>query len=346
MTSKVEAWLARLSDPAGPNPMWSPQPFSQAEAALLPSLVEAAGLHNVRPPVVRNLGVQLRVAPQEFMTGDPANVRAATGALTARANDLRLQDVARAVLLAAAAREILAAVSASALPAVLVKGVDFAENAYGGLHDRTFSDIDLLVRPQAEGALNEILASVGFRAITPRASRLDHTERQWTRRDGHGGVILVEVHTDIVHTPELRARQTLTYDLYADQKAGGVTPAARLVLAALHGATSHLFGRLQYVVDGLMVARMGVDSEELRERAHRSGAALPVATMLRLAAELYGCLASRTLLGALEPIRWNAVERRLITPAMVLSAKDAHRWRLLPQRYTYRCLLRLPNRRA
>ena len=346
MTSKAEAWLARLSDPAGPSPIWSPEPFGDGDAPLLDKLIVEAGRHNIRPALVRNLGAQLRNAPGEFVRGDPSRARSLTDALTARSGELRLLDVARAVLLATAARDILAEVSERGIPAVLIKGLDFAEKAYGGLHARTFSDIDLLVRPDAQEALGEILRSRGFTALTPRKHRMKLAERQWTRPDSHGGLVLVEVHTDLVHAPELRACQTLTYDLYADPAGGGVTPAARLVLAGLHGATSHLFGRLQYVVDGLMVARMGVDPAELRERAARSSARLPVATMLRLACELYGSQECRTLLDALGSTSWNRLEQRLITGPMVLSAKSTHRWRLLPQRYLYRRLLRIPGRAA
>ena len=175
--------------------------------------------------------------------------------------------------------------------------------------------------------------------MNPKKRLLANSERQWTRSDNFGGLTVVDVHTDMVHAPELRARQTLTYDLYAAPGHGGISAASRLVLAALHGATSHLFGRLQYVVDGLMIVRMGVDPDELRERAARSGAILPVATLLRLTGELYGCEAGMELLEALQPVRWASLERRLITPAMVVSAKDRDRLRLRPQRYFYRRLL-------
>jgi hypothetical protein len=225
------------------------------------------------------------------------------------------------------------------VPAVIVKGVDFAEVAYGGLHLRTFSDIDLLVRPDSADALGAILSDLGFSEHIPSGKRVDYTERAWTRADQHG-TTLVEVHTDVVHAPELRAAQSLTYDLYADADLGGVTPAARLVLAALHGSTSHLFGRLQYVVDGLMVARLGPDPEELVVRAKRSGATLPLVTMLRLATEIYGCEVSADLLRRLGPLRWGWLEARLIPASMVLAAKGEGRWRLLPQRYLYRRLLR------
>jgi hypothetical protein len=232
-------------------------------------------------------------------------------------------------------------VLANGLPAILVKGADFAVEAYGGLQARTFSDVDILVRPGAEADLGRVLADLGYAEHRPKASREAHTERKWTRADAHGGSILVEVHTDLVHAPELRARQTLTYDLHAGAAAGGVTPAARLVLAALHGATSHLFGRLQYVVDGLMVARSGVDVSELRERAIRSGALLPMLTMLRLASEIFAFEEGPELIAALSPVRFAGLERRLITASGVLGGKAAGRWMLLPQRHLYRRLLQM-----
>ncbi|PWV99902.1 putative nucleotidyltransferase-like protein [Hoeflea marina] len=339
--SRISGWLARLSDPGGLNRRSSPPAFDAGDEAQWLRLLDEAGSHNVRPAVVRNLGVELRESPGSFIRGTDAETAGPIRALMASANDLRLQDVSRAVLLASVARQILQAIDRAGLPATLVKGVDFAEKAYGGLHMRSFSDIDLLVRPEAEADLGEVLRALGLEAHEPPGKRIDYTERQWTRSHQHGGLLLVEVHTDVVHAPELRARQTLTYDLYADPAAGGITPAGRMVLAGLHGATSHLFGRLQYVVDGLMIARMGVDADELRVRAERSGALLPVATMLRLAAELYGCGSSRGLLDALGPVAWARLERRLISAPMVMSAKSVHRWRLLPQRYLYRRLLRM-----
>ncbi len=113
------------------------------------------------------------------------------------------------------------------------------------------------------------------------------------------------------------------------------------MLAALHGATSHLFGRLQYVVDGLMVARSGVDPDELAERARASGAALPIHTMLRLASEIHGCAVSAALAAAMAPRGVARLERRLITAPMVLAAKSPNRWRLLAQRHIYRRLLQM-----
>jgi hypothetical protein len=346
VTRKIEAWLARLSDPAGLNPNWLAQPFAIEETAQLNDLLEEAGRHNIRPALVRNLGLVLRTAPDTLIAGAPQAIEMATSSLLAHANELRLLDVARAVVLADIAHDLLDRAAKAGLPVALAKGADFAAAAYGGLHNRTFTDIDLLVRPQAEVALGDILAGLGFMSQEPPRKHASRTERKWTKPHPHVGTILVEVHTDMVHTPELRRHMSLTYDAYADPGKGGVTPAARLIMAALHGATSHLFARLQYVVDGLMIARLGVDAKELAERAKLSGARLPLATNLRLAAGIYGCPHSRALFDALQPVPWSRVERRIMTAAMVISSKGPHRWRLLPRRYLYRGLLQLANGRV
>jgi putative nucleotidyltransferase-like protein len=346
VTRKIEAWLARLSDPAGLNPNWLPQAFAIEEMAQLNDLLDEAGRHNIRPVLVRNLGLVVRSAPDTLIAGAPAAIESATSALLAHANELRLLDVARAVVLADVAHDLLNLAARAGLPVALAKGADFAEAAYGGLHNRTFTDIDLLVRPDAEAAVGDILAGLGFMSQEPPLKHASRTERKWTKPHPHAGTILVEVHTDMVHTPELRRHMSLTYDAYADPAKGGVTPAARLIMAALHGATSHLFARLQYVVDGLMIARLGVDAEELAERAKLSGARLPLATNLRLAAEIYGCPHSRELFDTLQPVPWSRVERRIMTAAMVISSKGPQRWRLLPRRYLYRGLLQLADERV
>jgi hypothetical protein len=344
MSVKIGGWLARLSDPQGLNSNWSSEPFLQSEAALLEALVDAAGRHNVRPALVANLQVQLDTAPDLLLSAPVQWQRDVGEKVLSYANHLQMLDIGRAMLLASVAEEILENTSNQDIPVVLVKGADFAENAYGGLQARTFSDIDLLVKSDAERALEVVLRKLEFKLADIPAKRVDHPERQWTRPDKFGGWTAVDVHTDMVHAPELRSAQTLTYELYADPSAGGVSPASRLILAGLHGATSHLFGRLQYVVDGLSIARTGVDAIELRDRAQRSGATLPVATMLRLAAEIYNCEACRMLLNELGPIPWSNLERSLISGPMVLSAKSRHRWRLRPQRALYRLLLQRSDR--
>jgi hypothetical protein len=86
--------------------------------------------------------------------------------------------------------------------------------------------------------------------------------------------------------------------------------------------------------------RMNVDVDELPTRAARAGAFLPLATLLRLCAQIYGNDEVARLAKGLGPVPWDGLQRRLITTSMVLAAKGANRWRLLPQRYVCRRLLR------
>lgn len=337
MIRNTEAWIAQLSDPAGANSRWQAKPFDVEDETAALDLLDEAARHNVHLVAGRNLLGILKDNPGLFFRGEKSNVVNRATALQTTIRDRRLQEIAHNTVLAGTAREILHATAG--MPISLVKGLDFAEAVYHGVHNRKFSDVDLLVDPMAQVDLSKILSGLGFTEVVAKGKKIKQTERQWTREAPHAGLTLVEVHTDMVHAPELRARMSLTHGLYAGKSNGGVSGASRLVLAALHGATSHLFARLQYVVDGMMVARTGVDARELQERARRSGAILPVSTMLRLAADIYGCEASSSLLGQLEPVRLASIERRLISPTMVISAKSQTRWRSLPQRYLYRRLM-------
>jgi hypothetical protein len=338
MSRSIDAWLARLSDPAGLNGHWPAAPLPADDARAVDALLYEAVRHNVHLAVHSNLLRLLRDDPAALLAG--AGREAAAGALSERVRAERSEIIAPTMQVAAVARAIRQ--DLAGFPAVIVKGIDFAENAYGGVHLRSFGDVDILVRAEAAEALGALLSRKGFVPHGHERHAADYAERQWINgAPGATGTVLVEVHTDLVHTPELRRRLSLTYDLHAGKDGQGVTPAARLVLAALHGATSHLFGRLQYVVDGLMVARSGVDPDELAERAQASGAALPVYTMLRLASELYGCTTSAALAGTMAPRGIARLERRLITSPMVLAAKSPNRWRLLAQRHVYRRLLQV-----
>lgn len=336
MSRLIDGWLARLSDPSGINSHWPAAPLSAYDSRSLDALLYEAVRHNVHLAVFSNLLRLLREDPGAFLAGSRAATTAVS--LSDRIRKERSEIIAPTMQVAAVARTLRE--SLAGFPAIIVKGIDFAENAYGGVHLRSFGDVDILVRPNAASDLGALLSEKGFIPHGHEKHAADYTERQWINgAPGSAVTVLVEVHTDLVHTPELRRRLSLTYDLHVGKD--GVTPAARLVLAALHGATSHLFGRLQYVVDGLMVARSGVDADELRERAGASGADLPVFTMLRLASEIHGCAASAALAEAMAPRGVKRLERRLITAPMVLAAKSPNRWRLLAQRYLYRRLLQV-----
>ena len=332
MIRGLESWLARLSDPDGVANHVLP---ALAREQIDP-LINLAIRHNVHLAVLRNL-IDLAKSGTWQSSGRGEGGAAASAELLQSLGGRGFAEVASNTVIASAAREVMATMDG--LPLALVKGLDFAEGAYRGIDRRKFSDVDLLIDPSCETEVNARLAGLGYVLFEPKGKKIEQSERQWTRRGANTGLSLVEIHTDLVHDPKLRRKMTLTHDLYASADRGGVSNTARLLVAAVHGAASHLFGRLQYVVDGMMIARAGVDANELRTRTRETGALLPLATMLRLADDIYGCEASATLLTNLGKTPAADLDRLLISPSMVLAAKNRDRWRYLPQRHLYRMLL-------
>lgn len=337
MKMKPENWLAALTGASHLEPGRDLPLVLDSDSKSVEMFIHLSGRHNVHLLAWKNLISLLGENPDGFFKGSPDGITLAAKKLQGRLREKRLHEVAHNMALAATARQVMAKLHG--LNASLIKGVDFAEIAYGGIENRKFSDIDILVTPEDESSVGLVLSESGFRFVEPKGKKINQSERQWVLESGSGPAFLAEIHTDLVHDPKLRRKMSLNQQLYAAPENGGVTNASRLILAALHGATSHLFGRLQYVLDGMKIAKAGVDANELQQRARQTGSILPVATMLRLAADIYQCDASRELSGALANARHASLERQLITPGMVLSAKNEDRWRYLPQRYLYRAML-------
>jgi len=315
---------------------WDVIPFDAEDERGLDRLLFEAQRHSVSLVFFARLIELLRKQPETILTGDRQAERAE--ALLRKVSDMRLQDVAQVMAIGAVAREIRARIAG--MPVALVKGLDFAEVLFGGVQERIFGDIDLLHDPAAEPDLRELLSGMGFTENRPNLHPAHYTERQWTRPHPQMDYILVELHTDMVHVERTRQGISLPYRRYVSGPESIVTPAARLILATVHAATSHLFGRLNYVVDGLMAVRAGVDAQELLERGRETGALLPLRTMLRLASSIFSSQEAATLLRALPETRGSWLEPRLISQDMVLAAKSRNRWRLIPQRRLYRAMLR------
>ncbi|MAZ18340.1 MAG: hypothetical protein CL535_18700 [Ahrensia sp.] len=340
MTSQQSRWLVHYSDPlvdaakAGAPKL--PLPLAESHIA---DIAAQAGQHGVIMALGRNVAAAVK-AKSPLVTGSDETARSAAGKSLADAlESSSLAHLRRNMILNDVARRINTRLLGESLPAIVVKGPDFAETVYGGLHMRAFSDIDILVDPAATEAVGAIVADLGFAPVAPDQKHEAYTERQFLRKDRDGGLSLVELHTDIVHAPKLRRSMSLTHEDYAGPGSGGVTMAGRLVLAALHGATSHQFDRLQYVVDMLMIARAGVDVQELKDRAARAGAETALLTGLDLAAALFGCEASAALARQCAPRRGTMLTRRLIGPASVTNAQSRSRWRHSWRRQVYRWML-------
>lgn len=268
----LRSWLASFGD-AGPNGAHTrPAAISAARAdAQIEAILAQAQAHGVLMALARKAPAAAARAPRDLFTGTREQAEEAAALLAQRAQEAYLPHLARNMKLDNLAKQIDLSIARAGLPAVIIKGPDFANAAYGGIQARSFSDIDILAAPHAAAAVGDHILDLGFSAVEPPQRRQAYAERQFVLEDAQGNVQLIEVHTDLVHAPKLRRSMSLTYADYADPANGGVTMASRLVLAALHGATSHLFDQLRYVVDMAMIARAGVDRRELarESRAQR-----------------------------------------------------------------------------
>jgi putative nucleotidyltransferase-like protein len=341
MTAQREAsWLVHYSDPmVDAAKTDAPRlPFPLAESHM--ARIEAqAGRHGVIMAVGRNVAAAVKSGSALEIGGNDEASSEAGKRLADALESSCLAHLRRNMILNDVAVRIGKSLSRESLPAVVVKGPDFATNVYGGLHMRAFSDIDILVDQAASEAVEAVVADLGFVPVVPDHKHKAYTERQFLREDRNGENDLVELHTDMVHAPKLRRSMSLTHQDYAGRNSEEVTMAGRLVLAALHGATSHQFDRLQYVVDVLMIARAGVEAHELKDRAARAGAETAVLTGLDLAVGLFGCEASAALARQLQPRHDNRLARRLVGPASVVAAQSSSRWLHSWRRQVYRWML-------
>ena len=161
-------------------------------------------------------------------------------------------------------------------------------------------------------------------------------EDAWIHRDN--SVLMVELHTNLVHSRRMRACFSLTYDDLAGQFD---RPSALLSIAVMHGSM-HFFAWLRHVVDICQAARALVTAEEesLVRDLHRPDRHRMAAIVgLNLAYRLFGenrCLEIARSLGAPRDYRF---ARTLIEGAVLTAPME--NWLLYNswRRFVFRELL-------
>lgn len=298
------AWLLHLADPGR----------QVAPAAPLPAvepLLSLAEAHGVLPTVMARL---------------PAERRAAAAA--ARRPVLEAL-AAQAMLLTQTAQALTRSLEAAGVRALVVKGPAFASRLYKAPCWRPFTDIDLLLDRADFPAAGRALEAAGW---APEGIELKHAaehygEEKWVRRVA-GVPVLLELHWDMIGSPTLRQGRRVDLALLAG---AGESPAALLLVAAVHAAYGHAFDRLQPLVDVAQAAR-GVagplDVPWLAARLREGGLGPGVALALDLAGRCFrepACPALRQALGLRRP---PLSQRWLMTPAVVAGAEAAQHRRL------------------
>jgi len=229
---------------------------------------------------------------------------------------------AQTLVLRQVALRLTGLLDAAGIDALVVKGPSFADRLYPASCWRPFTDLDLLLQRRDLPAAAAVMRAAGFR---PEGLALKHApdaygEEKWVADQG-GLEVLVELHWDLIGSPTLRRGRRC--DLALLQSEGGArTPAALLLVAAVHAAYGHAFDRLQPLVDVLQATRGAAGPPDigwLSRRAAEGRLGPGLALALDLAARAFAapeCEALRRRLGLRRPpfaVRW------LMTPGVVVA---------------------------
>lgn len=339
LSPRGRQWLVALSDPLG-RTSTPPHPLRLAD---LPVLSDAASAHGILPSVARNLrAIASNGRGRDVVVGpDPQLlIERTSAALDERAVALTGQSM----LLLHHGRRICAALSQHSVPAAIVKGPLFADALYPHPSERSFTDIDILIPHSALPACDLILQELGFTvAPSPLHSGRDYGEYKW-KLPGQP-LVLVEVQTDLIHSPALRSGIRFQHsDLMAAGNGCSTDATVLLVLAAIHGAAGHQFERLQPVIDVLQAVRGAagpIDVRRLMTAAEATGSRVAIQTALDLAADLFGEPSARSLADEFDPVPWRRVRRRLVSPQVVLRSQSRKGGRDLWRRRALREMIRV-----
>jgi hypothetical protein len=307
------------------------EPGSEKTSAVSDSdiqpLLVAAKAHGVLPVVVRRLSQFANVRENADFLRAKYDVEIVTG---------------QSMLLSHFGGQVSAAFKSAGVRFTIVKGPTFATHLYQNRTDRPFTDVDFLVHVDDIDQANNAMRSLGLvmNGFADRPAEV-YGEYKWEPPDGRN--VLIELHTNLVHSPKLREGVSLSYETL--QRAGdGVpeAPAALMLVAGMHASFSHQFERLQLLVDVLQAARnvtrQGAISQTVRA-CREIGADLAVSTALDLAARAFAAPEARTLADAISANRYRHVASLLVSPALAAGAQDASAWKGSWRRKMYRQLL-------
>jgi hypothetical protein len=336
-----EEWLLAMADPEGPR---GKLPGHRLDEKGVSSLCLLANMHGVLPAVLRQIECLLRNEPAKLLV-DERIVSKAFPAIGLVKNRLA-QRSAMAMFLGAEAQRLVGELAATGAEAIVLKGADFAVRLYAQPALRTFGDIDLLVRMDDWKAVNATMARLGYESREKPMKHADgYSERSWEHPAMPGA--MVELHNNLVNSPTVRHGVSVRLeDLPLERGSDGrprATPAGLLIIAAVHGAASHGFEKIQHLCDITQVVRGRagpVDEESLRACAAKTGAGLSLATALDLTARSLNEPACAHLLARLG-LRWpRRIVRLLITPATVVQSQGAGRRRVTWRRRMLRQMLK------
>jgi glycosyltransferase involved in cell wall biosynthesis len=313
----VGDWLIHCSDPLGPHTAPPRRELLLEEAR---ELVVQADKHGVLPAVLR------------YYT--PFRSDAGFADIKAEALTRDRSNLTYSLMLRAHSQTVMAA--AAGLPVAMVKGPVFAHTIYPSPNFRNYTDIDLLVAPEAESRLSRVLEEQRFKPADDDRDP-DRQAWKWFHRDNDA--LMIEVHTNLVHHPGLRQALSIAYE---DLAGIAETPAALLTVAVMHGALAR-YKMLRQVVDICQAAR-AVDSSEEERRfealVRQTGTRFAAIAGLDLGYRLFGEHRCRELACGLGSARFAGLARLLLDRSAITSTMGSKRFLHSWRRQGFRVLLK------
>jgi hypothetical protein len=333
-----ESWLIHLADPA----RRVPAPSRFPDTGQIETLLAAAENHGVLPAVVRALGAVL-ATKAAHVSGEQDMVAAALEAAR-----LRLAyQTGFGMLLAHHAASVMEALSAARVAGTIVKGAAFARRLYPDASLRTFTDVDVLVPEAQRDEAAKVMRALAFELFEFEDRRgKDYHEQKWLLPAQRN--VMIEVHSNLVHSPKLRGGKAGMSVRYEDVLAAGDgdsnAPTALLFVAAAHAAVGHQFDRLQHLVDVVQAARGAagaIDEGRLASVARRCGVALAIAAALDLAGRTFREAVATELARRMMPGRLNRLACLMLSPRLVVRAQSKARAQGSWRRKVFRQALRV-----
>lgn len=222
------------------------------------------------------------------------------------------------------ARRVFEACAGAGIEVIALRGIAFLEPLYRDVALRPMSDIDLLARPAALPALEDLLETMRYR-------RIDGHPHQWTNAS-----VVLDVHTGLAGDERIKTRRRaarIDMDaVWADARPARIAGApvktlswVDTLLSCCHHAIKHSCDRLVWFVDLAMLLKSPeAPWEAVIDRARRFNLTKPAYYALSYAASTIGLSVPDAVMRALRPARAGWLERRCM--ARVLRGEPAGRF--------------------
>jgi hypothetical protein len=328
LLNQTHSLLLALADPRGPVEVVD---FAPPTPAKLRRLLKLADRHGVLAIVMENFKQLIGRENGQWHSFQP------DPAVWEWARERTRQRTGLSLVLRGQALKIITRMQKAGLPAVVLKGGDFADRLYSHPSLRPFTDVDLLIPQRIFPETRQVFRELGYQ---PAAARMKYEtgygEESWRHTEQSGGT--VEIHWNLVNSPSLRRALSVTYEdlqLETHQNRSRPSATAVLLIAAVHGVASHGVDRLQVLGDVVQAVRGTagtLDEAWLAQAVPRTGTNRALATALALAYKVYGeqnCVNLMKRLG-IERRAWPG--NLLLTRGVVLRAhapRDSFRRQLL-----------------